>query len=77
MGEYQRELNQRRHDFLLTFFKDCPEYAEREVNGYWLVKQWNGNTQKWQVAIYTQESFKKKKEYAETYLKPLELPIDK
>ena len=53
--------NENRQNFLLTFFQG-EGYEEKEVNGYWLVKQWNGNTKNWQVAIYTKESF-------ENYLK--------
>lgn len=45
-----------RQNFLLTFF-DKDEYTEQEMNGFWLVKQWNGGSKQWQVAIYTQESY--------------------
>lgn len=49
-----------RHAFLLTFFnQDEDHYEEKEVNGFWLVKQWNGATKNWIVAIFPKESFKK------------------
>ena len=55
-----------RQNFLLTFFKE-DNYAEKEVNGFWLVKQWNGSTKEWQVAIFTPESFKKRLDYLKTH----------
>lgn len=27
------------------------------MNGFWLVKHWNGNKNDWQVAIYSKESY--------------------
>ena len=48
--------------FLLSFF-DKDKYQEKEVNGFWLIKQFNSNNGKWQVAIYSQESFKNYKSY--------------
>ena len=46
-----------RRNFLLTFFDEKDGYAEKEVNGFWLVKQWNGDAKDWQVAIFSKESF--------------------
>jgi len=46
-----------RHNFYLSFFPDDKEYAEKEVNGYWLVKQWNSETNQPQVSLYSKESF--------------------
>lgn len=49
--------NQTKKDFLLSFFnKD--QYQEKSVNGFWLIKSINGETGKWRVAIFTEESFK-------------------
>ena len=48
--------NRIRQSFLLTFF-DKDEYQEKAVNGYWLIKSINGDSKKWQVAIFTQKSF--------------------
>ena len=47
----------------MTFFPSDSEYMETWVNGFWLVKQWNGGTEQWQVAIYTESSFKRYKDY--------------
>lgn len=53
----KKQYNQSRQDFLLTFF-DCEDYQEKFVNGFWLIKQFNGDTDNWQVAIFTKDSFK-------------------
>ena len=58
----KEKYNNSRHNFLLSFFEDNG-YEEKEVNDFWLIKQWNGHTQKWQVAIFTKESFKRYKEF--------------
>ena len=54
-----------RQDFLLTFFIQISTeyYEEKEVNGFWLVKSFNGGTGNWQVSIYTRESFKRYQDY--------------
>ena len=67
----KRNRSRTRHEFLLTFFegKVSEGYAEKEVNGYWLVRQWNGNSKMWEVAIYTQENFGRRKEYQRSFFK--------
>ena len=59
MGEYKDKLKRQRHEFLLTFFADqeYDHYDKRIVNGFVLVKQWNGGVNAWEVAIYTKESY--------------------
>ena len=52
--------NKNRQDFLLSFFND-EGYQEKEVNGFYLVKQWNGNNKSWQVAIYPKQSYENMK----------------
>jgi hypothetical protein len=52
-----------KQDFLLTFFDKENRYEEKEVNGYWLIRQFNSETGNWQVAIYTPESYKRRKEW--------------
>ena len=65
-------MNDARQLFLLTFFNQPEEkYEAKELNGFWLVKQFNGNSKEWQVAIYTQESYKKSREYWENKQKEL------
>jgi hypothetical protein len=58
MGKKQQESNERQN-FLRTFFSK-KGYEEKEVNGYWLVKQ-GGNTEI--VAIYTKERYTAYKKY--------------
>jgi hypothetical protein len=61
----KKKLNDTKRDFLLTFFtKD--EYTELPLNGFWLVKSFDGGfNQRWQVSIYSQETFKVYKEFNE------------
>ena len=56
-------LNRIRHQFLLTFFDPEERYQEKEVNGFFLVKQFNKLQMTWEVAIYTKESFQKRKDH--------------
>lgn len=51
-----------RKEFLLSFFFG-DSYQEKQVNGFWLVKSWNGNNKQWQVAIFTEETFKNYKRF--------------
>ena len=60
MGKYKQITNRRRHEFLLTLFQQDQDHFEaKELNGYWLVKQFNGNTKVWEVAIHTPETYQK------------------
>ena len=60
----KRKYNRQRHEFLLTFFpQEEDHYEYKEVNGYWLVKQYNANTHNWEVAIYSQSSFAQSQNY--------------
>ena len=54
--------NKVRQDFLHSFFSTAG-YQEKFVNGFWLVKQYNPSLNQEIVAIYSQESYKKYKEY--------------
>jgi hypothetical protein len=65
MRNEKRGASQKRHEFLLeTFFPESlPKYSSKEVGRFTLVKQWNGNVNEWEVAIWDTESFKKTKEY--------------
>jgi hypothetical protein len=50
--------SKRRRNFLLTFFKRKEGYEALEVNGFVLVKHWNGDGRFWTVDIFTPESYK-------------------
>ncbi len=50
-----------RREFLLTFFDGKHEYQEKEVNGFYLIKQFSAKLLDWEVAIYTKQSYQKKK----------------
>lgn len=63
MGKLKQEFNKQRHEFLLTFFEKESGHSNKEINGFILEKRWNGNLNRWEVAIYTPESWKKVEEY--------------
>lgn len=41
--------------------QDC--YEERKIGNEWYVKQWNGGTKRWQVAIFSEDSFRRYKSF--------------
>lgn len=57
--------------FLLSFFSSEEKYDEKEVNGYFLVKQFSNFM--WSVAVFTRDSFMKrqkhKKDFSSTFRK--------
>ncbi len=60
----KQQHNRNRHNFLLTLFPNQKkEYTTIEMNGFHLVRQWNGGNNQWQVAIYTKNSWKKAQDY--------------
>ena len=66
------KTDRKRQEFLLTFFIG-DGYEEKEVNGWWLVKHWDGNTKDWTVFIYTPESYRKYKAVASLWREKSEL----
>lgn len=56
-----------RMTFLMTFFENEEGYEELEVNGFWLIKQFNGNKKVWEVHIYPAESYANYKKTHEVY----------
>ena len=58
--------NKIRQEFLLSFFEK-DEYSEKEINGFWLVKSWNGDSHNWQVSIYSQEAYNNFKKAGENF----------
>jgi hypothetical protein len=66
MKKDKKKRNRTRHDFLLTLFPDKKEeYSEIELNGYHLVRQWNGGSREWEVAIWTKESWINRQQFLE------------
>lgn len=66
MSKNKQRLNRQRREFLLTFFDPTPKYQTREINGFVLVKQWNGMLNLWEVAIYTKDAFIKSQTWWQT-----------
>lgn len=60
------KTNNNKNDFLLTFFEK-DEYSEKELNGFWLIKKWNGQTNRWEVAIYTKDGYENYKRGGEKW----------
>jgi hypothetical protein len=60
------KLNNNHNDFLLTYFKnDC--YEELEVNGWWLIKTWDGNKKKYVVNVFSLQSYSNYKRGQQKY----------
>lgn len=55
-------VNKIRRQFLLTFFEGN-HYAEKKINGFFLIKQFSERLMDWEVAVYTKEAFQKKQNY--------------
>ena len=58
-GQAKKLANAKRHAFLLTFFEEPHVYSHKEINGWVLVRQFNGSSKRWQVAIFSKEAFKR------------------
>jgi len=43
--------------FLLTFFDEKPEFEAKEINGFIIVKRWDGDRNRWTANIFTKESY--------------------
>lgn len=67
MSKWNRASSRKRHNFLNdAFFKDdTGNYAVNDsVSGWVLVKHINGNTGDHEVAIYTEDAYKRYREYS-------------
>jgi len=56
-----------KQNFLHTFFEKKEGYQEKEVNGFILINQFDKNTGKWEVAIFSKESFKNRKNFLQSF----------
>jgi hypothetical protein len=62
MGKLKQEARrQRQKELLLLFNQPEDYYEEKEIKDKVYVKQYNGNTKKWQVAEYSLDSFRRYK----------------
>ena len=55
-----------RQEFLLSFF-DEDKYTEKQINEFWLIKNWNGDSHIWQVSIYSEEAYNNFKKAGENF----------
>jgi|694.fasta_scaffold00232_29 hypothetical protein len=51
--------------FLLSFFSKPDKFEEKKVNDFWLIKQFDRTVNAWNVAIYTEEKYLKRKKHKE------------
>ena len=63
MEKAKQRYKNEKQEFYLSFFEDNG-YEEKLVNGFYLVKSQNGDTKKWQVGLYTRDSFKRYKDFS-------------
>lgn len=63
-GTYNRKQLLRERQEILLKLLPGEYHQEKLIGGFWFVKNRDGNTGKWYVATYTEESYKKYKEYA-------------
>lgn len=40
-------------------------YEEKHIGDKWYVKSWNGGTKRWQVSVYSEDSFKRYKSWTD------------
>lgn len=68
MNKKQRKLKEHQ-DRLSQFDQEYDHYEEKDMGSEWWVKMWNGGTKRWQVAIFSPQSFQKYKGFqnGETY----------
>ena len=63
------KTNPNHKKFFESFFKDHDGYKEIQVNGWWLIQHYNGNTQQFTIDVYSPESYRNyvrgKQKYAE------------
>ena len=62
----KRDKKRERHEALLKeYFSHQVRdfYEEKQVGDKWYVKMYNGGTDKWQVAVFSNESFRRYKTF--------------
>lgn len=57
----KQKRNQRQLELLKNFDGDF--YQEKKIGDEWYIKMWNGGTKRWQVAVYSNLSYKKYKAF--------------
>lgn len=59
----KQERLARQIELLKNFEQEEDHYEEKKIGNEWYIKMWNGGTNKWQVAIFNEISFKKYKAF--------------
>lgn len=60
LGKIKRDA---RRDFLMLFMTGTEGYSEQEVRGFYLVRYFDSSNKRWNVAVYSPESFVKMSAY--------------
>lgn len=56
-GQKKNRLANEKQEFLMSFFEQEEGFESQEVNGWFLVKSWDGNRKRWAVSIYSPERY--------------------
>lgn len=64
-GESRKRLARiaRQEELLKNFNQAGDHYEEKKVGDTWMVKMWNGGTNRWQVAVFSEVSFRNYKSF--------------
>ncbi len=67
MTESKKRFLKERREQRLALFSDQKEdhYEEKKIGDEWFVKSYNGGTKFWQVAVYSEQSFRNYKSFQE------------
>ena len=55
---------QEQKDRLSQFDQEEDHYEEKDIGGEFWIKSYNGGTKRWQVGVYSPESYRKYKAYS-------------
>lgn len=56
-----REIQEQR--LKMFAYQKEDHYEEKKVGNEWYIKSWNGGTQRWQVSVYSEVSYRRYKSY--------------
>ena len=60
----QQKRLERQLGLLQEFSQEQDHYEEKKIGDNWYIKSWNGGTKRWQVAIYSPDSYRRYKSYS-------------
>lgn len=61
-----KKKNNKHIDRLQEFnHQEQDHYEERKIGDEWYIKRWNGGSKEWQVAVYSEKSYRAYKTYTD------------